>query len=384
MVLEALTGHLRRERDRRADPSRRRSARRCGAAARRLLSAGVLSALLGRGGRAAGGGVRPGRGPYGVGGAALKRQSSHAYGGSAPVREHVTAAARHARPSTSRHPSAPSSPSASADSASRAARPCSSAAFTVSPAPIVSATVTGRGAGTEDSRPDRAPYRKTLRHPREHHRPRAPRAAKKKPPSHLGVVLRELSIGVTHTAASRTGTAPDTRPRPGSEPALMFGSSRVKTPRPASRRSSASYAVAPGSSTSEQVPNASARTDSGSCGRQLEEPVGAALRHRSRSGRSRPGAPMVATASVVSSAPRWGCERFRPRRTQPGQQTRRRSRPSRHEKTSPTDAPSRPSATAVLYGPPPSRGSSAGRGAPSPCGDQVDQVLRRRRSQART
>ena len=58
----------------------------------------------------------------------------------------------------------------------------------------------------------------------------------------------------------------------------MFGSSAVNTPRAAdSRRISSSYALAPGSRTSEQVPNDIARTPSGSRAGRGEEPVGRAL-----------------------------------------------------------------------------------------------------------
>ncbi len=50
----------------------------------------------------------------------------------------------------------------------------------------------------------------------------------------------------------------------------MLGSSAVKTPRAASRRSSYSYALAPGSRTSEQVPKDSARAAAGSAGGRVK------------------------------------------------------------------------------------------------------------------
>ncbi|SCF95191.1 hypothetical protein GA0115256_135942 [Streptomyces sp. DconLS] len=66
----------------------------------------------------------------------------------------MIAAARAANRSSRAQPSVPRAASASRDSASRADRPCNSAAFTVSPAPMVSTTSTF-SPGTEHSPPSR-------------------------------------------------------------------------------------------------------------------------------------------------------------------------------------------------------------------------------------
>ena len=161
------------------------------------------------------------------------------------------------------------------------------------------------------------------------------------------------------------------RPGPRSAPAGCWGPAgstpRAGTPGAAS----ASYALAPGSRTSEQVPVpvpvpsravAAAASKSRSalpCG--IEAVVGrAVLRLWSR----RP------VWSVRGRAVR---ERgFDPRRTQPGQQ-RIAEAVRRDPEQNPTDAPSRPSATAVLYGPPPEPRQQRRQGRAVPLRDQVDQ-----------